>query len=161
MLSSFSLFIRSATAAPPVAAAIAAPAQQPFLDFFGEELDGSTSNGAASNSQPMQKASDDLLQLAANPFASPTAAPPAIPPLPTNSWSGQNGTGFTSQFASDNSFATVFGNGTSQPANGMLFFSTYYYDASLNLANNLSCTNRNLHNPSFFPCTSVALYDCR
>jgi len=112
--------VGAATAAPPVAAAIAAPAHQPFLDFFGEELDGSTSNGAASNSQPTQKASDDLLQLAANPFASPTAAPPAIPPLPTNSWSGvgvQNGTGFTSQFASDNSFATVFGNGTSQPAN--------------------------------------------
>ena len=70
MFSSFPLFIRSANATTTVAAAIAAPAKQPFLDFFGEELDGSTSTGAASNRQPTQKASDDLLQLAANHFAS-------------------------------------------------------------------------------------------
>ena len=53
-----------------------------ILDLFGGEVDG----GAASHPPPShQKASDDLLQLAANPFASPTGAAPVIPPLP-GSW---------------------------------------------------------------------------
>lgn len=74
--------------------------QQPILDLFGEELDGGATSAGASaaggfNGQAStQKASDDLLQLAANPFASPTGATPPIPPLPANStWSStpQNG----------------------------------------------------------------------
>ena len=72
------------------------PTQQPILDLFGEELDSSGAATASFNSQTSaQRASDDLLQLAANPFASPTGSTPAVPPLPSNNaWSGatsQNG----------------------------------------------------------------------
>jgi len=116
----------AATATPVSGAAAPATAQQqqqqqPILDLFGEELDGGATSAGASaaggfNGQAStQKASDDLLQLAANPFASPTGATPPIPPLPANStWSStpQNG-GFGSQFASDNSFASAFSNAKS------------------------------------------------
>jgi len=68
-----------------------AASQQPIFDLFGSDIQDSSasnSNAAGLNSQSSsQKASDDLLQLAANPFASPTGASPAIPPLPNNSWS--------------------------------------------------------------------------
>jgi hypothetical protein len=71
------------------------PTQQPILDLFGEELDGSGAATTFNNQTSAQKASDDLLQLAANPFASPTGSTPAVPPLPSNNaWSGatsQNG----------------------------------------------------------------------
>ena len=68
-----------------------AASQQPIFDLFGGDMQDSSasnSNSAGLNSHSSsQKASDDLLQLAANPFASPTGASPAIPPLPNNSWS--------------------------------------------------------------------------
>jgi len=81
-------FLDSPTAAGPSAPAAS---QQPIFDLFGGDMQDSSasnSNSAGLNSHSSsQKASDDLLQLAANPFASPTGASPAIPPLPNNSWS--------------------------------------------------------------------------
>lgn len=110
---------------PTVATAPSVPAttasqpasQQPILDLFGSEIDGNVAQASATTTT--QRASDDLLQLAANPFASPTAAAaPVIPPLPaqTNSWAAvgsQNGFN-GGQFVTDNAFASAFG----APANG-------------------------------------------
>ncbi|KZS15341.1 Phosphatidylinositol-binding clathrin assembly protein, partial [Daphnia magna] len=104
----------SATAPSAASGGIAPQTQQPILDLFGSDVDGSTSQTTQSAYDSSHKASDDLLQLAANPFASPTGAPP-IPALPaqqqTNSWAtgpSQNGFG-GGHFATDNSFATAFG----------------------------------------------------
>ncbi|XP_026827094.1 phosphatidylinositol-binding clathrin assembly protein isoform X3 [Ooceraea biroi] len=91
-------------------------ANQPIVDLFG---------AAASENQqqlPPQKASDDLLQLAGNPFANMFGAPqPATGAQPAaqmqnNMWM-TNGTGFApaapsanNNFVTDNSFSSVFGN---------------------------------------------------
>ncbi|XP_057379688.1 phosphatidylinositol-binding clathrin assembly protein LAP-like [Daphnia carinata] len=120
-------FLSSPTSATPPSAASggAAPqTQQPILDLFGSDVDGSTSHTAQSAYDSSHKASDDLLQLAANPFASPTGAPP-IPAMPTqtNTWAtgpSQNGFG-AGHFATDNSFATAFGasaNGSTNVSDG-------------------------------------------
>ena len=77
----------------------AAPTQQqsqhqPILDLFGSDVDsGPMQSHQTTGAQ--SRASDDLLQLAANPFATPTnSTAPVIPPLP-GSWapagSSQNG----------------------------------------------------------------------
>jgi len=114
-------FLDSPTAAGPSAPAAS---QQPIFDLFGGDMQDSSasnSNSAGLNSHSSsQKASDDLLQLAANPFASPTGASPAIPPLPNNSWSTAPTTqnGFSGHFASDNSFASAFGNTSNGSTNG-------------------------------------------
>lgn len=104
-------FLSSPTTAAPSAPAAS---QQPIFDLFGSDIQDSSasnSNAAGLNSQSSsQKASDDLLQLAANPFASPTGASPAIPPLPNNSWS----TASTTQNA--------FGNASNGSTNGFEAF---------------------------------------
>ena len=102
----------TSSSAPPVAA------QPAILDLFGGEVDGHSQSTAAPPTGH-QRASDDLLQLAANPFASPTSAagPPVIPPLPGSNWAGAPHNGFGQQqqhFASDTNFAAAFG----APANG-------------------------------------------
>jgi len=118
-------FLSSPTTAAPSAPAAS---QQPIFDLFGSDIQDSSasnSNAAGLNSQSSsQKASDDLLQLAANPFASPTGASPAIPPLPNNSWSTASTTqnGFSGHFASDNSFASAFGNASNGSTNGFEAF---------------------------------------
>lgn len=109
----------TSSAPPSTATTTATSQQQPILDLFGGEVDGQqqSSHAAAVGSQ---KASDDLLQLAANPFASPVGAAPVIPPLPSSGWAAapsHNGFGMaqqSQQFASDNNFAAAFG----APANG-------------------------------------------
>ncbi|XP_045028417.1 phosphatidylinositol-binding clathrin assembly protein LAP isoform X5 [Daphnia magna] len=113
----------SATAPSAASGGIAPQTQQPILDLFGSDVDGSTSQTTQSAYDSSHKASDDLLQLAANPFASPTGAPP-IPALPaqqqTNSWAtgpSQNGFG-GGHFATDNSFATAFGASANGSTNG-------------------------------------------
>ncbi|XP_025155422.1 phosphatidylinositol-binding clathrin assembly protein unc-11 isoform X4 [Harpegnathos saltator] len=86
-------------------------ANQPIVDLFGAV--------PASDSQP-QKASDDLLQLAGNPFANMfgTAQPAAAAQpaqMQNNMWM-TNGNGFAAappannNFVTDNSFSSVFGN---------------------------------------------------
>jgi len=91
-------FLSSPTAAavpPSNPQAPGSNSQQAIFDLFGSDTADVAGAGSFStnglNSHPgsssNQKASDDLLQLAANPFASPTGASPAIPPLPNNSWS--------------------------------------------------------------------------
>lgn len=113
----------SATAPSAASGGIAPQTQQPILDLFGSDVDGSTSQTTQSAYDSSHKASDDLLQLAANPFASPTGAPP-IPALPaqqqSNSWAtgpSQNGFG-GGHFATDNSFATAFGASANGSTNG-------------------------------------------
>ncbi|XP_019886674.1 phosphatidylinositol-binding clathrin assembly protein LAP isoform X11 [Ooceraea biroi] len=99
-------------------------ANQPIVDLFG---------AAASENQqqlPPQKASDDLLQLAGNPFANMFGAPqPATGAQPAaqmqnNMWM-TNGTGFApaapsanNNFVTDNSFSSVFGNQDQQSSAG-------------------------------------------
>ena len=102
--------------------ASAQPQQQPILDLFGSDVDGGAHSTQSATSH---RASDDLLQLAANPFASPTGAP-VIPALPTQagSWAtgpSQNGFGGGGQFASDNSFANAFGASANGSSNGESF----------------------------------------
>lgn len=115
-------FLSSPTAASaaPLPSTAGVPTQQPILDLFGEELDGSGAATTFNNQTSAQKASDDLLQLAANPFASPTGSTPAVPPLPSNNaWSGATSqNGFSSQFATENSFASAFGNTSNKSTNG-------------------------------------------
>ncbi|XP_023316434.1 phosphatidylinositol-binding clathrin assembly protein LAP isoform X17 [Trichogramma pretiosum] len=89
---------------------------QPIVDLFG--------GGAPA---PDQKASDDLLQLAGNPFADMFGAPApqavtAQPvPVQNNMWM-TNGNGFatvppaTNNFVTDNNFTSVFGNQDQQAA---------------------------------------------
>lgn len=96
--------------------------------MFGSDVDGSSLSHQTTQSATSHRASDDLLQLAANPFASPTGAP-VIPAMPSqaNSWatgpSHQNGFGAGGgggQFASDNSFANAFGASANGSTNGKL-----------------------------------------
>jgi hypothetical protein len=105
-------FLSSPTSAGPAGG-------QPILDLFGGDMqDGASSNSGLSHSSN-QKASDDLLQLAANPFATPTAAAPAIPPMPNHNWSGSTAqNGFSGHFATDNSFVSAFGNSANGSTNG-------------------------------------------
>ncbi|XP_076168126.1 phosphatidylinositol-binding clathrin assembly protein lap isoform X20 [Ptiloglossa arizonensis] len=94
-------------------------ADQPIVDLFGAPT-------AATDNQP-QKASDDLLQLAGNPFADmfggSQPAPAQTAQTQNNMWM-TNGNGFTAapsannNFVADNSFSSVFGNQDSQPAAG-------------------------------------------
>lgn len=87
-------------------------ANKPIVDLFG----------ATSESQSSQKASDDLLQLAGNPFANmfgaqpPTGTTQPAAQMQNNMWM-TNGTGFAptaspanNNFVTDNSFSSVFGN---------------------------------------------------
>ncbi|EFN65045.1 Phosphatidylinositol-binding clathrin assembly protein LAP [Camponotus floridanus] len=90
-------------------------ANQPIVDLFGAAMSENQQQ------QLSQKASDDLLQLAGNPFANMFGAPqPAAPTAQSatqnNMWM-TNGTGFApaappanNNFVTDNSFSSVFGN---------------------------------------------------
>ncbi|XP_006607497.1 phosphatidylinositol-binding clathrin assembly protein LAP isoform X2 [Apis dorsata] len=94
-------------------------ANQPIVDLFG-----ASSTITSTESQP-QKASDDLLQLAGNPFADMFGTPQSIAAPTTqtqnNMWM-TNGNGFAAvppannNFVTDNSFSSVFGNQDSQSA---------------------------------------------
>ncbi|XP_076757811.1 phosphatidylinositol-binding clathrin assembly protein lap isoform X9 [Xylocopa sonorina] len=95
-------------------------ANQPIVDLFG-----APSATTTTESQP-QKASDDLLQLAGNPFAdmfggTQAASGPTATQPQNNMWM-TNGNGFAAvppannNFVTDNSFSSVFGNQDSQPA---------------------------------------------
>ncbi|XP_014482536.1 PREDICTED: clathrin coat assembly protein AP180 isoform X3 [Dinoponera quadriceps] len=83
-------------------------ANQPIVDLFGAAP-------ASENQQQSQKASDDLLQLAGNPFANMfvQSAPSAAQPAQNNMWMTN---GFAAappannNFVTDNSFSSVFGN---------------------------------------------------
>ncbi|XP_015433548.1 PREDICTED: phosphatidylinositol-binding clathrin assembly protein LAP isoform X8 [Dufourea novaeangliae] len=82
-------------------------ADQPIVDLFGAPTTGT-------NDSQSQKASDDLLQLAGNPFAdmfgAPQPAPGQTATQPQNNMWMTNG--------NDNSFSSVFGNQDSQSAAG-------------------------------------------
>ncbi|XP_076168123.1 phosphatidylinositol-binding clathrin assembly protein lap isoform X18 [Ptiloglossa arizonensis] len=77
-------------------------ADQPIVDLFGAPT-------AATDNQP-QKASDDLLQLAGNPFADMFGG---SQPAPAQTAQTQNNMWMTN--GNDNSFSSVFGNQDSQP----------------------------------------------
>ncbi|XP_076232293.1 phosphatidylinositol-binding clathrin assembly protein lap isoform X17 [Calliopsis andreniformis] len=81
-------------------------ADQPIVDLFG-----APTSMATAESQP-QKASDDLLQLAGNPFADMFGAPQPASAQPAQA---QNNMWITN----DNSFSSVFGNQDSQSAGSM------------------------------------------
>ncbi|XP_043797061.1 phosphatidylinositol-binding clathrin assembly protein LAP isoform X15 [Apis laboriosa] len=93
-------------------------ANQPIVDLFG-----ASSTITSTESQP-QKASDDLLQLAGNPFADMFGGTPQSIAAPTTQT--QNNMWMTNGFAAvppannnfvtDNSFSSVFGNQDSQSA---------------------------------------------
>ncbi|XP_076168109.1 phosphatidylinositol-binding clathrin assembly protein lap isoform X4 [Ptiloglossa arizonensis] len=90
-------------------------ADQPIVDLFGAPT-------AATDNQP-QKASDDLLQLAGNPFADmfggSQPAPAQTAQTQNNMWMTNGFTAAPSannNFVADNSFSSVFGNQDSQPA---------------------------------------------
>ncbi|XP_014482542.1 PREDICTED: phosphatidylinositol-binding clathrin assembly protein LAP isoform X9 [Dinoponera quadriceps] len=93
-------------------------ANQPIVDLFGAAP-------ASENQQQSQKASDDLLQLAGNPFANMfvQSAPSAAQPAQNNMWM-TNGNGFAAappannNFVTDNSFSSVFGNQEQQSSAG-------------------------------------------
>ncbi|XP_077274099.1 phosphatidylinositol-binding clathrin assembly protein lap isoform X5 [Temnothorax americanus] len=100
----------SSTSTNPFLSSPTNNANQPIVDLFG------------ATSADSQKASDDLLQLAGNPFANMFGAQPAagtVQPaaqMQNNMWM-TNGTGFAStappannNFVTDNSFSSVFGN---------------------------------------------------
>ncbi|XP_006607503.1 phosphatidylinositol-binding clathrin assembly protein LAP isoform X7 [Apis dorsata] len=80
-------------------------ANQPIVDLFG-----ASSTITSTESQP-QKASDDLLQLAGNPFADMFGTPQSIAAPTTQT---QNNMWMTN----DNSFSSVFGNQDSQSVAG-------------------------------------------
>lgn len=91
-------------------------ANQPIVDLF--------SAAPATDSQP-QKASDDLLQLAGNPFADMFGAPQQAPPaqsaqVQNNMWmtNGFAATPANNNFVTDNSFSSVFGNQDQQSTAG-------------------------------------------
>ncbi|XP_011261226.1 phosphatidylinositol-binding clathrin assembly protein LAP isoform X12 [Camponotus floridanus] len=98
-------------------------ANQPIVDLFGAAMSENQQQ------QLSQKASDDLLQLAGNPFANMFGAPqPAAPTAQSatqnNMWM-TNGTGFApaappanNNFVTDNSFSSVFGNQDQQSTTG-------------------------------------------
>ncbi|XP_031782751.1 phosphatidylinositol-binding clathrin assembly protein unc-11 isoform X7 [Nasonia vitripennis] len=111
--------VQSPTGGPSTNPFLSSPtnnASQPIVDLFG---------GAPATDG--QKASDDLLQLAGNPFADMFGAPaqPAAPvqpaPVQNNMWM-TNGNGFsvappaTNNFVTDNNFSSVFGNQDQQAA---------------------------------------------
>ncbi|XP_011498200.1 PREDICTED: phosphatidylinositol-binding clathrin assembly protein LAP isoform X2 [Ceratosolen solmsi marchali] len=111
--------VQSPTGGPSTNPFLSSPTNnvnQPIVDLFG---------GASTTDS--QKASDDLLQLAGNPFADmfggsqPTAAPPTS--VQNNMWM-TNGNGFavapsaTNNFVTDNNFSSVFGNQDQQSASG-------------------------------------------
>ncbi|XP_076232297.1 phosphatidylinositol-binding clathrin assembly protein lap isoform X21 [Calliopsis andreniformis] len=96
-------------------------ADQPIVDLFG-----APTSMATAESQP-QKASDDLLQLAGNPFADMFGAPQPASAQPAQAQNNMwitNGNGFAAvppannNFVTDNSFSSVFGNQDSQSATG-------------------------------------------
>ncbi|XP_006607501.1 phosphatidylinositol-binding clathrin assembly protein LAP isoform X5 [Apis dorsata] len=82
-------------------------ANQPIVDLFG-----ASSTITSTESQP-QKASDDLLQLAGNPFADMFGTPQSIAAPTTQT---QNNMWMTN--GNDNSFSSVFGNQDSQSVAG-------------------------------------------
>ncbi|KYN05922.1 Phosphatidylinositol-binding clathrin assembly protein LAP [Cyphomyrmex costatus] len=103
----------SSTSTNPFLSSPTNNANQPIVDLFG---------AASAENQSSQKASDDLLQLAGNPFANMFGAQPAsgttqpAAQMQNNMWM-TNGTGFTptappanNNFVTDNSFSSVFGN---------------------------------------------------
>ncbi|XP_076230485.1 phosphatidylinositol-binding clathrin assembly protein lap isoform X22 [Nomia melanderi] len=92
-------------------------ADQPIVDLFGAP--------AATATNEAQKASDDLLQLAGNPFADMfggAQTAPAQAAQPQNNMWMTNGNGFpavppaNNNFVTDNSFSSVFGNQDAQSA---------------------------------------------
>ncbi|XP_043797062.1 phosphatidylinositol-binding clathrin assembly protein LAP isoform X16 [Apis laboriosa] len=83
-------------------------ANQPIVDLFG-----ASSTITSTESQP-QKASDDLLQLAGNPFADMFGGTPQSIAAPTTQT--QNNMWMTN--GNDNSFSSVFGNQDSQSVAG-------------------------------------------
>ncbi|XP_018360457.1 PREDICTED: phosphatidylinositol-binding clathrin assembly protein LAP isoform X11 [Trachymyrmex cornetzi] len=102
----------SSTSTNPFLSSPTNNANQPIVDLFG----------ATAESQSSQKASDDLLQLAGNPFANmfgaqpPTGTTQPAAQMQNNMWM-TNGTGFAptappanNNFVTDNSFSSVFGN---------------------------------------------------
>lgn len=93
----------------PTAAATAGNTTQPIVDLFG------SLPATAETSQPT-KASDDLLQLSANPFADIFSAPPQTASVPVTAvsdmWLSNGFRGAqpaTNAFVSDQSFNSVFG----------------------------------------------------
>ncbi|XP_011498203.1 PREDICTED: phosphatidylinositol-binding clathrin assembly protein LAP isoform X5 [Ceratosolen solmsi marchali] len=109
--------VQSPTGGPSTNPFLSSPTNnvnQPIVDLFG---------GASTTDS--QKASDDLLQLAGNPFADmfggsqPTAAPPTS--VQNNMWM-TNGFAVapsaTNNFVTDNNFSSVFGNQDQQSASG-------------------------------------------
>ncbi|XP_054016056.1 phosphatidylinositol-binding clathrin assembly protein LAP isoform X19 [Hylaeus anthracinus] len=92
-------------------------ADQPIVDLFGAP--------SATADNQSQRASDDLLQLAGNPFADMFGG---SQPAPAQTAQAQNNMWMTNGFAAappannnfvtDNSFSSVFGNQDSQPAAG-------------------------------------------
>lgn len=134
----------------PTAAATATNTTQPIVDLFG-------SLPATADTSQSTKASDDLLQLSANPFADMFSAPPQTASVPVTAvsdmWLSNGFRGAqpaTNAFVSDQSFNSVFGGtetssgaGTagvthpSDPASGKVL--TGDLDSSLaSLAQNLS-----------------------
>ncbi|XP_069690718.1 phosphatidylinositol-binding clathrin assembly protein unc-11-like isoform X2 [Periplaneta americana] len=91
---------------------------QPIVDLFG-------SPPATADAAQSAKASDDLLQLSANPFADMfSAAPPQAPSVPvattaSDMWMSNGFRGVppaTNAFVSDQSFSSIFGGTESGPA---------------------------------------------
>ncbi|XP_029665704.1 phosphatidylinositol-binding clathrin assembly protein LAP isoform X10 [Formica exsecta] len=113
----------SSTSTNPFLSSPTNNANQPIVDLFG------TAMSENQQQQLSQKASDDLLQLAGNPFANMFGTPqPAAPGAQSanqnNMWM-TNGTGFApaappanNNFVTDNSFSSVFGNQDQQSTAG-------------------------------------------
>ncbi|XP_076639464.1 phosphatidylinositol-binding clathrin assembly protein lap isoform X12 [Colletes latitarsis] len=112
--------VQSLTTGPSTNPFLSSPtnnADQPIVDLFGAPT--------ATADNQSQKASDDLLQLAGNPFADmfggPQPAPAQTAQAQNNMWM-TNGNGFAAappannNFVTDNSFSSVFGNQDSQSA---------------------------------------------
>ncbi|XP_043484203.1 phosphatidylinositol-binding clathrin assembly protein LAP isoform X3 [Leptopilina heterotoma] len=109
--------VQSPTGGPSTNPFLSSPTNnvnQPIVDLFAP---GPTADLS-------QKASDDLLQLAGNPFADMFGAPAPQPaPVQSNMWIA-NGNGFTAalppsnNFVTDNNFSSVFGNQDQQPVGG-------------------------------------------
>ncbi|KAL0109825.1 hypothetical protein PUN28_013468 [Cardiocondyla obscurior] len=108
----------SSTSTNPFLSSPTNNANQPIVDLFGASTD---------NQQSSQKASDDLLQLAGNPFAnmfgaqSATVTTQPSAQMQNNMWM-INGTGFAptaplanNNFVTDNSFSSVFGTQEQEP----------------------------------------------
>merc|ERR1719430_2903269 len=139
-------FRENASTHNPFAAAPAAPAEETpnILDLFGVAAPAGGAAPAPSWEAPAtttappaasDKASDDLLQLAGNPFANmlnaagsgnfpPTSAPPTSSPFmaPASAAGFGSGQSSSSPFVTDNSFSNVFGQPTSaSSASGAVF----------------------------------------